>query len=55
MTRRDQANALIREGHMSLAPIAANLGFSESTTFSQAYKKRAGVAPSEARLALSRS
>jgi len=45
----DRAKALILEGRMSLAQIAADLGFSEPTTFSQAYRKWTGVAPSKAR------
>lgn len=48
--RLARANALLREGRMSLTQIAADLGFSEPTTFSQAYKKWAGVAPSRATL-----
>jgi AraC-like DNA-binding protein len=47
--RLDRANALIREGRLSLAQIAVDLGFSEAATFSQAYKKWTGVAPSAAR------
>lgn len=49
--RLDRANALIREGRLSLAQIAADLGFSEPTTFTQAYKKWTGVTPSRARSA----
>jgi len=49
--RLDRANALIREGRLSLAQIAADLGFSEPTTFTQAYKKWTGVAPSRVRAA----
>lgn len=51
MARLDRANALLRENRMPLAQIAADLGFSEPTAFSQAYKKWTGVAPSRARLA----
>lgn len=47
--RLDRANALMREGRLSLAEIAADLGFSEPSTFSQAYKKWTGVAPSQAK------
>lgn len=53
MARLDRANTLIREGRMSLAQIAAELGFSEPATFTQAYKKWTGVTPSRARLARS--
>jgi AraC-like DNA-binding protein len=53
MARLDRANSLIREGRLSLAQIAADLGFSEPTTFTQAYKKWAGVTPSRARSARS--
>lgn len=49
--RLDRANALIGEGRLSLAQIAADLGFSEPTTFTQAYKKWTGVTPSQARSA----
>lgn len=47
MARLDRANKLIDEGRLSLAQIAADLGFSEPTTFTQAYKKWAGVTPSQ--------
>jgi AraC-like DNA-binding protein len=53
MARLDRANALIQEGRMPLAQIAAELGFSEPTTFTQAYKKWTGVTPSRARAARS--
>lgn len=49
--RLDRADALIQEGRMSLAQIAADLGFSEATTFTQAYKKWTGITPSQARSA----
>ena len=53
MARLDRANTLIREGRMSLAQIAADLGFSEPATFTQAYKKWTGVTPTRARVARS--
>ncbi|MDR2961668.1 MAG: AraC family transcriptional regulator [Stenotrophomonas sp.] len=49
MARLDRANALIREGRMSMAQIATDLGFSDPTTFTQAYKKWTGITPSKAR------
>lgn len=51
LARLDRANNLIQEGRMSLAQIAADLGFSEPTTFTQAYKRWSGVSPSQARSA----
>ncbi len=52
--RLDRANTLIQEGRMSLAQIAADLGFSEPTTFTQAYKKWTGATPSHSRSARGR-
>lgn len=49
LARLDRANALIREGRLSIAQIAADLGFSEPATFAQAYRKWSGITPSEAR------
>lgn len=49
--RLDRANALILEGRLPVARIAADLGFSEPATFTQAYRKWAGMTPSQARRA----
>lgn len=47
--RLARADILMQDGRLSLAQIAAELGFSEPTTFSQAYKKWTGVPPGKAR------
>jgi len=49
MARLGRANALLREGRLSMAQIAADLGFSEPSTFTQAYRKWTGAAPSQTR------
>lgn len=54
LARRDRANALIAEGRLSLAQIADDLGFSEPSAFSQAYKSWTGMRPTEARQRLGR-
>ena len=51
IARLDRANALIREGRLSIAQIADDLGFGDPGSFSQAYKRWTGMRPSEARLA----
>jgi AraC-like DNA-binding protein len=44
--RKAKAQALIDEGHLSMKEIAEELGFSDLSSFSQAYRRWAGVAPS---------
>ncbi|MCA3841113.1 helix-turn-helix domain-containing protein, partial [Burkholderia sp.] len=41
--------ALIAEGRLSIKEIAEELGFSDMSSFSQAYKRWTGVAPSVSR------
>jgi AraC-like DNA-binding protein len=47
--RRTRAQALIAEGRLSIKEIAQELGFSDMSSFSQAYKRWTGVAPSVSR------
>lgn len=47
--RRARAQALIVEGRLSVKEIAHELGFSDLSSFSQAFKRWAGVAPSVSR------
>lgn len=47
--RGRQANQLLREGRLSLTQIAERMGFSDLSSFSQAYKRWFGVAPSVGR------
>ncbi|WP_322021561.1 MULTISPECIES: AraC family transcriptional regulator [unclassified Burkholderia] len=49
--RRTRAQTLIAEGRLSIKEIAEELGFSDMSSFSQAYKRWTGVAPSVSRLA----
>ncbi|VWC99833.1 AraC family transcriptional regulator [Burkholderia lata] len=44
-----RAQALIEEGRQSIKEIAQELGFSDMSSFSQAYKRWTGVAPSVSR------
>lgn len=48
VARLARADILMQDGRLSFAQIAAELGFSEPTTFSQAYKKWTGVPPGKA-------
>ncbi|KVK79099.1 AraC family transcriptional regulator [Burkholderia cepacia] len=47
--RKTRAQALIAEGRLSIKEIAQELGFSDVSSFSQAYKRWTGVAPSVSR------
>ncbi|MBN3816816.1 helix-turn-helix transcriptional regulator, partial [Paraburkholderia sp. Se-20369] len=47
--RKAKAQALIAEGRLSIKEIAQALGFSDVSSFSQAYKRWTGAAPSFAR------
>lgn len=47
--RKTRAQALVSEGRLSMKEIAEELGFSDLSSFSQAYKRWTGVAPSFAR------
>jgi AraC-like DNA-binding protein len=47
--RKARARKLIDEGRLSLTEIAQELGFSDLSSFSQAYKRWTGVAPSRVR------
>ncbi|VWC64385.1 MULTISPECIES: AraC family transcriptional regulator [Burkholderia] len=47
--RKTRAQALIAEGRLSIKEIAQELGFSDMSSFSQAYKRWTGVAPSLSR------
>ncbi|MFP3891083.1 MAG: AraC family transcriptional regulator [Ralstonia sp.] len=47
--RKARAQALIAEGRLSMKEIAQDLGFSDLSSFSQAYKRWTGTAPSLAR------
>lgn len=47
--RKTRAQALIAEGRLSIKEIAQELGFSDMSSFSQAYKRWTGVAPSVSR------
>ncbi|WP_246637369.1 helix-turn-helix domain-containing protein [Burkholderia catarinensis] len=47
--RKARAQALIAEGRLSIKEIAQEPGFSDMSSFSQAYKRRTGVAPSVSR------
>ena len=49
--RKTCAQALIAEGRLSIKEIAQELGFSDMSSFSQAYKRWTGVAPSVSRQA----
>lgn len=49
--RKTRAQALLAEGRLSIKEIAEELGFSDMSSFSQAYKRWTGVAPSVSRLA----
>ncbi|MGS0893341.1 AraC family transcriptional regulator [Burkholderia stagnalis] len=51
--RQARAQALIADGRLSIQQIAQELGFSDLSSFSQAYKRWTGVAPSAARRAAS--
>lgn len=55
LARLDRANALIAEGHLSLAQIADDLGFSEPSAFSQAYKGWTGMRPTDAKRLLTQA
>ncbi|MCA8064764.1 AraC family transcriptional regulator [Burkholderia sp. AU38729] len=46
---KTRAQALIAEGRLSITEIAQELGFSDMSSFSQAYKRWTGVAPSVSR------
>ncbi|MBN3789473.1 AraC family transcriptional regulator [Burkholderia sp. Ac-20353] len=48
--RKARAHALIVEGRLSIKEIAQELGFSDVSSFSQAYKRWTGTAPSMTRL-----
>lgn len=47
--RHAQAERLIGEGRLTMTEIAAELGFSDLSSFSQAFKRWSGVAPTKAR------
>ena len=47
--RGHQANALLADARLSLTDIAERMGFSDLSSFSQAYKRWFGVAPSVGR------
>lgn len=47
--RKARAQALVAEGRLSIKEIAEELGFSDMSSFSQAYKRWTGVAPSVSR------
>ncbi|WP_260426679.1 helix-turn-helix transcriptional regulator [Burkholderia sp. Bp9142] len=49
--RKTRAQTLIAEGRLSIKEIAEALGFSDMSSFSQAYKRWTGVAPSVSRQA----
>jgi AraC-like DNA-binding protein len=49
VVRKAKAQALIAEGRLSMNEIAEELGFSDLSSFSQAYKRWTGAAPSLAR------
>ncbi|WP_175776440.1 AraC family transcriptional regulator [Burkholderia anthina] len=49
--RKTRAQALVAEGRLSIKEIAEELGFSDMSSFSQAYKRWTGVAPSVSRQA----
>lgn len=53
--RRSRAAELLRDRRLSLTQIAALLDFADVSSFSQAYKRWHGVAPSTARPAIARS
>ena len=44
--RHARAQALLEAGHLSLTEIAAELGFADLSSFSQAFKRWSGAAPS---------
>ncbi|EMN5129240.1 helix-turn-helix domain-containing protein [Burkholderia contaminans] len=44
--RKIRAQALIAQGRLSIEEIAQNPGFSGTSSFSQAYRRWTGVAPS---------
>ncbi|VWC76176.1 helix-turn-helix domain-containing protein [Burkholderia contaminans] len=44
--RKIRAQALIAQGRLSIEEIAQNRGFSGTSSFSQAYRRWTGVAPS---------
>jgi len=47
--RKSRAQALVAEGRLSMSEVADALGFSDLSSFSQAYKRWTGTAPSRAR------
>jgi AraC-like DNA-binding protein len=49
-SRGAMAEALLREGELALGEIAERLGFADLSTFSQAFKRWYGVAPSTFRI-----
>jgi len=52
--QRDQAFEFLQDGQLSIAEIATRLGFSDSSSFSQSFKRWAGEAPLHFRKALTR-
>ena len=52
--RMDTANYMLSDTNASISQIAAALGFTDSHNFSKAYKKIAGMTPSEYRNAFSK-
>ncbi|WP_417546292.1 helix-turn-helix transcriptional regulator [Marinobacter sp.] len=44
--RKSRAESLLKEGGMSISETASSLGFSDASTFSQAFKRWTGKAPS---------
>ena len=46
-TRRDLAQAYLREGHTSITEVTFLLGFADTSSFSRAFKRWTGVSPRE--------
>lgn len=49
--RRDQAEALVREGSLTLGEVASRVGFDEQASFTRAWRRWFGTPPSHARKA----
>ena len=50
--RLEQGHQLVREGRMSFTEIAGELGYSSLQHFSNAFRKKFGISPSEIKRAL---